>query len=631
MTKKTQKIGKYEILSKIAVGGMGVVYKAKHPTLDRFVLLKKLTLRGSSSFVERFKREARIMMDFKHDHIVHVYDHFKEGSSYYIAEEFVDGLSLDNLIKKERYLSNEAAMLIFYEACKALKYAHDKNVIHRDIKPANILISRQGEVKLVDFGIATSKEDSEEGLTREGMTLGTPSYIAPEQIQDSKNVDKRADIYSLGVMLYEMLTGKTPFPGTFTAEVIALIHKGKYKSPHKLNPRISPVLRKIIKKSMKAGRNRRYRDLKGIIKILAKRIKKKDPASIRHAVKRVLQGKEIKDIYRKKISWLKILVETVLVLCLLGGASFYIYQQGYYYEYLKANNYGALIISARIKNSYKNPEDIFIHGILYRDKTDDLIRLEDLNLNFGENKQKRDDTYFYLESRKVYLESGKYRLKINIEGELFWESFFLNPREVQKRNIESASARLLGFNLMPAAHLPLRIDYTVYNIDTREDITKGTAFYLLRKNKWVRWSNITAGEVRTGNVHQFKFEKDGFYPQHYNLIIEPYQNNLHLKANLVPYPGTLVISSNTEGLKALLNNSEYYFSAGGKDRTYSKLEPLGSDPWEISLPPGEYLLTVEGMESVSRSARIKIDSRGTTSIRVEFNEKEKSMHINFKE
>ena len=144
---------------------MGAVYKAKHPTLNRFVLLKKLTLRGGPQFIERFRREARIMMDFKHDHIVQVYDHFKEGSSYYIAEEFVDGVSLEQLIKRERYLSNEAAALIFYEVCKALQHAHEKGVIHRDMKPGNILISNQGEVKLVDFGIATSLEDSEEGLT----------------------------------------------------------------------------------------------------------------------------------------------------------------------------------------------------------------------------------------------------------------------------------------------------------------------------------------------------------------------------------------------------------------------------------------------------------------------------------
>jgi serine/threonine-protein kinase len=315
----TRKVGKYTIISKIAQGGMGAVYKAKHPTLKRFVLLKKLTLRGGPQFIERFRREARIMMDFKHDHIVQVYDHFKEGASYYIAEEFVEGMSLEQLIKRERYLSNEAAALIFYEVCKGLQHAHEKGVIHRDMKPGNILISNQGEVKLVDFGIATSLEHSEEGLTRDGMTLGTPSYIPPEQIDNAKTVDRRADIYSLGVVLYEMLTGKTPFPGSFTAETIALIHKGRYTPPKRVNPKVAPALAKIIAKSMRPNRRRRYQDLRQIIRRLERRIKRRDPATVRRALRRVIQGREIGDIYRPKRGWVFWLVSGMFLSALLAA------------------------------------------------------------------------------------------------------------------------------------------------------------------------------------------------------------------------------------------------------------------------------------------------------------------------
>ena len=133
------------------------------------------------------------MLDLRNDNIVQVYDHFKEGNYYYIAMEYVDGIALDRLVHKRRYLSNEAAILIFTEVCKGLKYAHDRHIIHRDIKPANVLISKYGEVKLTDFGIATSKEDERFGLTRAGTTLGTPAYMPPEQIVNSKNVDKRAE------------------------------------------------------------------------------------------------------------------------------------------------------------------------------------------------------------------------------------------------------------------------------------------------------------------------------------------------------------------------------------------------------------------------------------------------------
>ena len=240
----TKKIGKYEIIGKIGEGGMGAVYKAKHPTLRRAVILKQLTLKGSRGITERFKREARLMLDFRHEHIVQVYDHFKEGNSYYIAMEYIDGTTLDRLIQIKRHLSSQAAILIFIEICKGLKYAHDKNVIHRDIKPANILISKKGEVKLTDFGIATSEEDTKLGLTRAGMTLGTPAYMAPEQIADSKNVDKRADIYSMGVVLYLMVTGKLPFTANMAPETLSRIHKGKYTSPKDINPHIFPKIQK---------------------------------------------------------------------------------------------------------------------------------------------------------------------------------------------------------------------------------------------------------------------------------------------------------------------------------------------------------------------------------------------------
>src|SRR4030042_1506442 len=183
------RVGKYIVTERIARGGMGEILKARHPTLNRDVILKRLAFSSKGGVIERFKREAQLQIDFRHDNIVQVFDHFKEGLSYYIVMEYVDGISLDALIEKNRYLPNEIALLIFYQIAKALKYAHDKDVIHRDIKPANVLISREGIVKLTDFGIATSKDLHEKNLTKE-VTLGTPAYMSPEQISDTKNVDK---------------------------------------------------------------------------------------------------------------------------------------------------------------------------------------------------------------------------------------------------------------------------------------------------------------------------------------------------------------------------------------------------------------------------------------------------------
>ncbi len=294
-----KKIGKYELIGKIAQGGMGALYTARHPTLERVVLLKKLAIHGGGQVVERFKREARLMMDLNSERIVQVYDHFKEGPNYYIVEEYVEGISLDALIRKERYLSNDAAMLVLYEVCRALKFAHDRQVIHRDIKPGNILISSHGEVKLADFGIATSAAEMDDGLTKDGTMLGTPAYVPPEQIEDARNVDRRADIYSVGVVLYEMLTGKTPYPGSFTAETIRLIHKGRHTPPRRLNPRASPFLARIAATCMKVNRRRRYQDLGVILRLLEKRIPRRDPATVRQAMKKVLKGESIQDFLRR--------------------------------------------------------------------------------------------------------------------------------------------------------------------------------------------------------------------------------------------------------------------------------------------------------------------------------------------
>ena len=257
MQTKNRKIGKYLIKNKIAEGGMGAIYKATHPTLKKDVILKKLTLRGNSAIVERFKREAQLMLEFSNDNIVQVYDHFREGSSYYIVMEYIDGISLAKLIEKKRFLPNETALLIFREVCKALHYAHAKGVIHRDIKPDNVLISKSGEVKLTDFGIARSEDCDEECLTSAGMTLGTPTYMSPEQIDDSSKVDRRSDIYSMGVVLYVMTTGKSPFPSNLVPQTINAIQKGKYIRPEKLNPQIFSIIKRIVKKSMHCKIKRR--------------------------------------------------------------------------------------------------------------------------------------------------------------------------------------------------------------------------------------------------------------------------------------------------------------------------------------------------------------------------------------
>jgi uncharacterized protein (TIGR03067 family) len=202
-----------EILELLGTGGMGAVFKARQPGLDRLVALKILPpeIGREAAFAERFQREARALAKLSHPHIVAVYDFGRTADLYYIMMEFVDGANL-RLAGRSGGLSPAAALAIVPQICEALQFAHDEGVVHRDIKPENILIDRRGRVKIADFGLAKllGTGASDHSLTATHQVMGTLRYMAPEQMQGAREVDHRADIYSLGVVFYELLTGELP-------------------------------------------------------------------------------------------------------------------------------------------------------------------------------------------------------------------------------------------------------------------------------------------------------------------------------------------------------------------------------------------------------------------------------------
>jgi hypothetical protein len=208
-----------EIQSLLGAGGMGAVYKARQPALDRLVALKILPggPGAEPGFAERFNREARALARLNHPNIVAVHEFGQAGDLHYFIMEYVDGVNLRQLEKSKRISPREALQLV-PQICDALQYAHDEGVVHRDIKPENVLVDRRGRVKIADFGLAkiVAADAEKLRLTLEGQVMGTPHYMAPEQIERPLDVDHRADIYSLGVVLYEMLTGELPL-GKFDA------------------------------------------------------------------------------------------------------------------------------------------------------------------------------------------------------------------------------------------------------------------------------------------------------------------------------------------------------------------------------------------------------------------------------
>jgi tRNA A-37 threonylcarbamoyl transferase component Bud32 len=208
-----------EVEGEIGRGGMAVVFKARQPHLDRTIALKILApwLAGEPGFAERFAREARVLAKLNHPNIVTIHDFGQAARFFYLLMEFVDGVNLRQAMEAGRFTPEQALGLV-PKICDALEYAHGEGVLHRDIKPDNILLDGKGRVKIADFGIAKLGGEAEvpSTLTRSGMRLGTPAYMAPEQMVNPGDVDHRADIYSLGVVLYEMLTGELPL-GRFAA------------------------------------------------------------------------------------------------------------------------------------------------------------------------------------------------------------------------------------------------------------------------------------------------------------------------------------------------------------------------------------------------------------------------------
>jgi tRNA A-37 threonylcarbamoyl transferase component Bud32 len=206
-----REVGPYKILAEIGSGGMAVVYKATQPALDRLVAIKELRKEfvHDRQIATRFEREATSLATLQHGNIVHVYDFIKAKDAAFIVMEFVDGIDLFDVLAHTERLPPDIAALIALAVAEGLEYAHYRGIVHRDIKPSNVLLSRRGEVKIMDFGIARDPGKSE--LTQVGLAVGTPAYMAPEQIRGDK-IDPRTDVFALGIVLYEMLAGEKPWP-----------------------------------------------------------------------------------------------------------------------------------------------------------------------------------------------------------------------------------------------------------------------------------------------------------------------------------------------------------------------------------------------------------------------------------
>jgi eukaryotic-like serine/threonine-protein kinase len=255
---------RYLVIEDLGKGGMGKVYKVLDKEINEKVALKliKPEISSDRQTIERFQNEIKITRRITHKNVCRMYHLGRENDTYYITMEFIRGENLKKIIRMTHELSLEVALNMARQVCDGLIEAHRLGIVHRDLKPQNIMIDEEGDVRIMDFGIASSIETK--GATLPGMMIGTPEYMSPEQI-DGSGVDARSDIYSLGIIIYELLTGKTPFSGE-TPWSVAIKHKNE--SPHdprELNPRIPEAMSRVILKCLEKKKEKRYQSAEELL------------------------------------------------------------------------------------------------------------------------------------------------------------------------------------------------------------------------------------------------------------------------------------------------------------------------------------------------------------------------------
>ncbi|MEW4571054.1 serine/threonine-protein kinase [Tautonia sp. JC769] len=280
-SQKKHEIPGYQLLEKLGKGSMGIVYKAKQTSVDRVVAVKVLldVLARNKEFIRRFQREATIAARLNHPNIVNAIDAGEVNGLHFFVMEFVEGTTIKDVIEGGHIYDEPEALRVVLAVAEAMKHAHERGLIHRDIKPENIILTKDGNVKLADLGLARLTADEKQAVAEAGMAIGTPYYISPEQVRGATDVDIRSDIYNLGATLYHMVTGRPPFPGDDPTEVMKK-HVDKsitLTPPDHLNTRLSSGLGEVVETMMARNRENRYRDPGDVIIDLKALIEGKRP------------------------------------------------------------------------------------------------------------------------------------------------------------------------------------------------------------------------------------------------------------------------------------------------------------------------------------------------------------------
>lgn len=295
-----KQFGVYEIVAPLGEGGMGAVYKAYQPAMERFVAVKVLsrTLAESNEFTSRFQREAILLAQLQHPHILPVFDYGQKDGYSYIVMPFLQNGTLAELLHARRRTLSEIHQ-IMTQIGGALGYAHARGMIHRDVKPSNVLIDEQGNCLLTDFGLARMIQASSDSLTSAGAIMGTPAYMSPEQGKGD-SVDGRSDLYSLGVIFYEMLTGQVPYQDNFPMMVVIKHIRDPLPSARALAPELNDAIERVVNKSLAKEPNERYQTAEDFVQAVKKAIQVNPPGravskAMDSVYDRLLKGKSVQN------------------------------------------------------------------------------------------------------------------------------------------------------------------------------------------------------------------------------------------------------------------------------------------------------------------------------------------------
>ncbi|MCR5621526.1 MAG: serine/threonine protein kinase [Treponema sp.] len=506
-------IGKYQTISLLAEGGQGKVYLAYDTVLDPKkndrVVIKELKIRKKDAR-ERFKREVKILRELRYErHVVSTYEFLKEGSSEYIVLEYVDGMSLSSLIEKQKGLPVSLAMYIFLDICKGLRSAHKENIIHRDIKPDNVLISKDGEVKLTDFGISGSEKDFDEedgDLSKKAFTssfetmigtkMGTPSYMSPEQIDDTSKVDKKTDIYSMGVMLYEMLFADKPFVGSSPNEIMAKVKQGNYIKPSERDKTIPASVNHLIVKMMAKDKEKRYKDMDAVIRAVNKYLGQFSPQTrgyLKSALKASIASKNRINYYhlkfkngktvdlsslssKYKLTIIAVVASAVLLLAAVG------YATGLFHETILSPWFASMRMEIQVPqktvyNGGSYATDLPATAYIFHDAENapDVDRLNK-ERRFYEDKKGSSGKVLRYVTRPVYLKEGDYLVKIALGPYVYWKSVTL----------EQGRKLVLDFDSFKGERRTKIVQPHAVDAASGLDITEHAVFEIKdRKGKWI--------------------------------------------------------------------------------------------------------------------------------------------------